>query len=329
MKLSVALCTYNGAAFLSEQLESIVAQTRLPDELIVCDDCSTDDTLRIVDAFTTDAPFPVIVHVNEQNLGSTKNFEQALKLCTGEIIALSDQDDVWHADKLRRIEDVFTSAPGVGLVTSDAELVDEGLRKINRRLWQETMTVRERRLTDEGQAFAVLLNRNVVTGATMAFRSRYKDLFLPLPDDLFLIHDGWIALLIASVSSIALLDEPLIKYRQHPRQQLGVRSKDAATPPDPPDTPARRREYYESEGEKLRRVRVRLESFGGAMPDEERRILRARVKQMQEKEQHFAVRGNLPENRLARVPVVLQELRSLRYHRHSKGFLSAAKDLVR
>ncbi|CAN5447276.1 hypothetical protein BH18ACI2_BH18ACI2_29040 [soil metagenome] len=326
MKLSVALCTYNGAAFLSKQLESIAAQTRLPDELIVCDDCSTDDTRRIVEAFIARAPFPVRLQINEQNLGSTKNFEQAIQLCAGEIIALSDQDDVWRADKLRRIAEVFASAPGVGLVISDAELVDEELRTFDRRLWQETMTARERRLMVEGQAFVVLLNRNVVTGATMAFRSRYKDLFLPLPDDLFLIHDGWIALVIASVSSIALLDEPLVKYRQHSGQQLVLRGKDA---PPPPDTPARRREYYSGEGEKLRRVRERLEAFGGATSDEEKRLLRTRIKQMREKEQHYAVRGDLPESRLARVSVVWRELRTHRYRRHSKGFLSAAKDLLR
>ena|SRR2546421_3140447 len=94
-KFLVAMCTYNGARHVREQLESFAAQTRLPaDELVICDDCSTDQTINILPDFGAGASFPVHIQVNKFNLGSTKNFEQAISFCHGDLIALSDQDDV-------------------------------------------------------------------------------------------------------------------------------------------------------------------------------------------------------------------------------------------
>ena len=84
-RISVAMCTYNGARFLPEQLESITMQTRLPDELVICDDQSTDESAEIIKAFLPHAPFAVRLEVNESNRGSTKNFEKAIGLCQGEI----------------------------------------------------------------------------------------------------------------------------------------------------------------------------------------------------------------------------------------------------
>ena len=86
MKISIALCTYNGAKFLQEQLDSIAFQTRIPDEMIICDDQSKDSTLEILKNFVSKASFPVRLFLNEKNLGSTKNFGKAIGLCTGDII---------------------------------------------------------------------------------------------------------------------------------------------------------------------------------------------------------------------------------------------------
>jgi len=105
--LSVAMCTYNGEQYLQEQLDSIIAQTRLPNEVVVCDDGSTDATLQILDEFQETAPFPVRIYRNGTRLGPTKNFEKAIKLCSGNVIALSDQDDVWMPHKLERLEEVL------------------------------------------------------------------------------------------------------------------------------------------------------------------------------------------------------------------------------
>src|SRR5215217_714545 len=108
-KFSVAMCTYNGARFVAEQLASIAAQTRPPDELVVCDDRSTDATIAYVREFARTAPFPVRIFENEKNVGSTKNFERALELCEGDFIAFGDQDDVWLPEKLRKLEDALAN----------------------------------------------------------------------------------------------------------------------------------------------------------------------------------------------------------------------------
>src|SRR4051812_33755133 len=126
--ISVALCTYNGAKYLPAQLASLVQQTHLPIELIVCDDSSTDATPQILKEFAAISPFSVRLQFNEANLGSTKNFEKAIGLCTGAVIATCDQDDVWLPQKLERIAAVFDKEPDVGLAFSDAILVDDELR---------------------------------------------------------------------------------------------------------------------------------------------------------------------------------------------------------
>jgi len=107
--------TYNGAAYLPEQLESIAAQTRLLDELVVCEDRSTDGRTReIVEAFAPKSPFQVRLSVNRKTQGSRTNFEQAIRRCAADIIFLCDQDDVWNQTKLARIEETFLSAPEIG-----------------------------------------------------------------------------------------------------------------------------------------------------------------------------------------------------------------------
>ncbi|MDQ3818842.1 MAG: glycosyltransferase family 2 protein, partial [Acidobacteriota bacterium] len=188
------MCTYNGARFLREQLESIAGQTRRPDELVVCDDRSTDETVRVLEEFAATAPFPVRLKVNERNLGSTRNFEQAISLCTGDLIALSDQDDVWLAEKLERIEEEFERRADIGLVFTDALVVDEELRPLGYTLWQKLgLDGEEQRRIKSGRSLDILLTGWTVTGATMAFRALYSELFIEIPEDLMMIHDGWIA----------------------------------------------------------------------------------------------------------------------------------------
>src|SRR6201999_469319 len=110
-RLSVALCTYNGERFLPQQLASMANQTRPPDELIVCDDRSSDRTIDIVREFAASAAYPVRIFENESNLGSAANFERAIRLCEGNLIALSDQDDIWYPIRLQRSEQELTAHP--------------------------------------------------------------------------------------------------------------------------------------------------------------------------------------------------------------------------
>lgn len=320
LKLSVAMCTYNGAAYLPAQLQSIAAQTRPPDELVVCDDCSTDASAQIVAAFAAGSPFPVRLYINERNLGSTANFEQAIGLCAGDIIALADQDDVWLGEKLARLEAVLAGSPDVGLVFSDAELVDAALQPLGRRLWATVGGDEARRkLRRRTSAFNLLLAGWTVTGATMAFRAEHRSLVLPIPLDIAMIHDGWIALLVGAVARVCLIEEPLLLYRQHAAQQIGAQVKAEA------DTSVRsalsRATSYAEGLLIIERARERLLLKGGS-------AAASAVRNLEAARRHFNMRARLPAARLRRLPLVLRELLTLRYHCYGKGLSSAAKDFL-
>ena len=135
-RISVALRTYNGERFLSRQLASMQQQTRLPDELVICDDCSTDHTVEILQDFAASAGFPVRLTRNQSNLGFVANFERAIQLCQGDLIALSDQVDIWDSTRLQRSEQEFLEHPEVGLVFSDADIIDDQDQPTGTHLWQ-------------------------------------------------------------------------------------------------------------------------------------------------------------------------------------------------
>lgn len=326
MKISVAMCTYNGARFLREQLQSIAAQTRPPDELVVCDDQSTDATREIIEDFAASAPFPVHLHLNEQNLGSTKNFERAIKLCGADVIALADQDDVWLPEKLERIEDCFEREPETGLVFTDAEVVDENLKPLGYRLWQSVgFGEAQRQLIRNGRVLDVLLPGWTVTGATMAFRASFRNLALEIPTDLALIHDGWIALLIGSVAGVTFLDEPLIKYRQHARQQIGAKERKdeaAAVGLDGAREALRRTNSYDEMIAIGTRAQQRLTEHSDVYKSEDA------LRKLDERLKHLRARANLPPGKFNRAGCVLRELLSGRYRRYSNGVFSAVKDLL-
>jgi glycosyltransferase involved in cell wall biosynthesis len=326
MKISVAMCTYNGARYLREQLDSIATQTRPPEELVVCDDGSSDATCEIINAFAANARFPVRLHVNEQNLGSTRNFEQAIRLCEGDIIALSDQDDVWLPEKMRRLEDCFQRDTQVGLVFTDAQVVDGDLRPLGYRLWESVgFDENQRRLVRSGRVLDVLLPGWTVTGATLAFRARFKELILDIPTNLALIHDGWIALMIASVAEISFIEEPLVKYRQHAEQQIGAKERkddSGAESLDGARQALRRTNSYDQMIAIGARVQERLAERSDSYKSD------SALAKLDQRMKHLRARANLPHGKLSRARCVLRELLSRRYHLYSNGLHSAIKDLL-
>jgi len=318
VRLSVAMCTYNGARFLKEQLDSIAAQTRRPDELIICDDRSLDATVKIIEAFASKAAFPVRLNINERNMGSTKNFEQATGLCSGDIIALSDQDDVWQPEKLRLIENAFLDAPGVGLVFSDAEVVAADLQPVGYRLWQSKgFGPAEQKKIAAGKSVEVLLKHNVVTGATMAFRANFRELFQPIPADW--VHDGWMALIVAACGSLAAIPAPLIQYRQHLKQQIGS-SKEGFFKQLAVSQRTESKTYL-SRLIQYRAAHDRLLQNIQAVTDEEV------IARLEGKIVHLTARCNIPRAIPRRLPVVIKELIARHYHLYANGWKSAAKDL--
>lgn len=324
MTLSIAMCTYNGSRYLDEQLESLLRQTRLPDELVVCDDGSSDATADILSAFAERAPFPVRIHINPVNLGSTKNFERAISLCTGDLIALSDQDDVWLPEKLERAEQMLAQRPEMLGVFSDAHVTDESLRPSNVSLWDAVSfdTGRRRRFRN-GQAFSVLLQRTVVTGTTFTFRAARRDLILPIPEQA--VHDAWIALMLAAVGEIAFLEVPLVLYRQHGRNQIGAAKHtvwDQVADAADPDSAGAKRAYLQKELQLSRLALQRLQESRYQFHDARKQKL------LVSKIQHLESRLSLPQGRLRRTIPIFKEMISGRYSKYSYGAFSAARDLA-
>ena len=128
LSVSVAMGAYNGTAFLEPQLASLAAQTRLPVELVVCDDNSRDDTVAVLERFAAQAPFEVRIVRNETNLGFGANFMKASGLCRGDLIAWCDQDDVWAPEKLARCVAAFETDPEAVLVVHSLQ-IGEGRRR--------------------------------------------------------------------------------------------------------------------------------------------------------------------------------------------------------
>lgn len=335
-KISIALCTYNGARYLEEQLSSFLQQTRLPDEIVICDDCSTDETPQIIENFSQIAPFPVHLYINETNLGCSGNFQRAISLCTGDFIFLSDQDDFWMPAKIAETEKAFDEAGEIGLVFSDAELVGENLEPLGINLWEIAFTSEEKQKTLEGRFFEVLLRRNVVTGATLAFRRDFRRSFTPIPTHIpYVIHDAWIALVISAKAEIRFIEKPLTKYRQHPAQQLGIdwksKQNNFADSKERTVSYAKSIAIHQKEKERLDKLKNELEKtpqFKEYLSSLDE-LIKANLEELREIITHYEVRKDLSQKRLEKILPITHELLSGRYHRFSKGFLSAAKDLVK
>ena len=316
MKIGVVLCTYNGERFLPDQLDSILAQERHPDEMLVQDDGSSDRTLAILDSYAAKAPFAFNVVRNQQNLGFVRNFEQAINRCDTDVIAVSDQDDYWRWDKLKKIEQIFASDERVGVLFSEAEIVDESLTPLGYGLLQglHVSSVDLERIQSH-DFLPPLLRRNLAPGATMALRSKVKQRMLPIPDGAY--HDEWMTLVAAMFGELAFCAEPLIRYRQHGSNLLGIRRESFRSRVR---KALRRIGYHED----LRRLKVienlyehacRLACPAGVLAEVEGKL------------EHLRMRTSLPSRRLARLKPVIFEFASGRYFKYS-SWRGVVRDLL-
>lgn len=208
--VSIAMCTYNGERFLREQLESIAAQTRLPDEVVICDDGSTDGTMEILRQWAGEVPFEVRVIQNEKNLGYAKNFEKAMALCTKDIVFLSDQDDVWLPKKIQEMLQVFEEKPKVGLVYCYAGTMDEKGNDVGFP-WNDFC-----RAYLKDSVFRMLSVRSndvCHSGCCGAFRSKLLFEIFPIKDNY--IHDLYIYLMGQAYMERYTLTHPLLYHRLH------------------------------------------------------------------------------------------------------------------
>ncbi|MCI9844937.1 glycosyltransferase family 2 protein [Flavobacterium pectinovorum] len=225
MYISVALCTYNGEKFIKKQLDSILNQTLKVNEIVICDDKSSDSTLAILEKYKADYPNIFKIFINESNLKSNKNFEKALSLTSGDYIFFSDQDDLWRLDKVDKIIRVFEKNKNIEGVFSNANLIDENDLILSKpiTLWDTVGFFEQKLTTPVNYLKYLMIEGNFVTGATICISKNVKDFCLPFDtNEKNFFHDYWIALLLAERNSLTCINENLISYRIHINQQIGV-----------------------------------------------------------------------------------------------------------
>lgn len=314
-KISVALCTYNGEQFLKAQLDSIVHQTVLVDEIVICDDGSTDSTIQLIEQYQKSCPISLHYFQNQTNLGSTRNFEKCIKLCKGNYIFLADQDDLWKKEKVETIMSLFEQHKQWMAIFSNAQIIDQAGHPTGKTSFEEI------EFTDElqakwksGNAFDILLKGYVVTGATLAIKKEIIDYVFPTPNLIKeLIHDGWIALYLSIFNQIGFTNSCLIEYRTHASQQVGFGKKGKKI------TLLDR--LKRDRTEKLQRILPNVKN-SAALVDHFSTLEGIPIRildLLKERKEHFAFRYQLSSNRLLRILPIFGHVLSGTYARQEVG----------
>jgi len=322
MNISVALCTHNGERYIGEQLRSILAQSVAPSEVIVSDDASSDRTIELVRAAMADHPsVSLTVLANATPLGVRRNFQQATLACSGDVIALSDQDDSWHPEKLERVLEVFALRPDVALVHTDARLVAGDGKPVGLTLLK-SLEVRpsEIREIHEGQAFAALLRRNLVTGATVVFRSSLMMSAAPFPESW--VHDEWIGIIAAATAPTELIERELVDYRQHGANQIGARKLTML------DKIRKLREPRQERNEHLVERAIDLTERLEELEQRGVQVDPVRMELARRKLAHERARLALPIARIRRVLPVLSATARGNYRSFGRGIQDVVRDIV-
>lgn len=313
--ISIAMATYNGARFIEEQLQSLAGQSRAPDEIVVTDDGSTDDTLAIVARFAERAPFPVRIHRNSKRLGYSANFAAALSLCQGDVQFLCDQDDIWFETKIER--SLAALGGGVAVVVNDQVILDP------KGATAGTVLANVRSLGFSDRTF--------VTGSCTAMTAEFAELALPFPPGI--AYDNWVNLLADMLAVRTLIEEPLQLYRRHeanttssifamrrPTQVDSLRRHGFADP----------RPAWSAEVENLQCYADRIierRTLAEQISSPEK--VAAALESISEEQGRYRDRaGLLGLSKVRRLPKVLR-LWSAGFYANFAGWKSAAKDLIR
>ena len=313
---SVAMATCNGGSFITDQLTSLADQSRRPDQLVICDDDSGDDTLERIEAFRDGSPFEIRLEKNPERLGVTANFEKAVSLCDGDIILLADQDDVWRPEKIERLAGSLEANPEWGLAFCNGSVMDSGLTPLGYDLWQALFfDTREQSRVRNGEAPYVFMRHVVAAGNTLAFRASHRSLLLPFPD-LPSTHDAWIAFMVSCVSGCGIIPEPLIRYRLHPDNLIGIHRFGWIDQ----FRQAQRQIEEDAFGQAASFFEMAKERLEGQIPKD----LESAI---QEKIQHSRTRSVMSERFLTRLPSIYTEWKTGRYQRCAYGLKSLAQDL--
>lgn len=319
--ISVVVATFNGAKFIEQQLNSVLDQSRLPEEIIVSDDGSNDETIstakRVLGDRASELGIRFQVVTRPQPLGVAKNFESAARMATEEFIAFADQDDVWERHKLETLAREFAENEDLLLVHSDAILIDDQGRSLGRGLLGSLRaTPWERRQLSSRAAIRALIRRNLITGATMMVRRPLVEQAPDVPPGW--LHDYWYAVLAASLGASTLNEEALIRYRQHGANQVGARKVGVSDV---------FRKFAEPQEDFREMQKIRSDAYKELMrskwpvSDLAKDLIVRRGR-------HFEKHRRLAARRVLRVIPILTMLLAGDYWRFRRGFLDAVRDLL-
>lgn len=317
MRISVAMATYNGERFLAEQLRSLAQQTRVPDELVICDDGSTDRTVAIAEDFARSSPFATHVHRNPSNLGYSANFAQAISRTTGDVIFICDQDDVWFPEKVERVSAAFAERPDVLAVVNNQLIADSDGKSSGATIFGN---MRRTGLPDT----------YLIAGSCTAVARPLLQLLLPNPEGI--PYDSWIGSVADLLGARILIEEPLQIYRRHGGN---------ATDPDVVASPSRWAEFrkysgvnpipaWRSEIGWRSILAERLQSYGTSLQQllPQGRIEAARSENSTRIKALLARISIIERPRLERAPAIIRAWCAGCYG-HFSGIKSAGRDLLR
>lgn len=322
--ISVALCTCNGARFIEEQIDSILAQTFPVAELVVHDDASDDDTVARACAVwerwhaLDPGRVPVMrVVSHRERRGVALNFQGALDDCNGEWLVLCDQDDRWHPKRMALLMSRLGARPSIRLLHGNARLIDADGHPLPHTLFEALgVSDAERSAIQQGRAIDVLLSRNLVTGAATILHRSLWEIARPVPARW--LHDEWIGMVAAVRSGIDMEVRELFDYRQHGGNQVGAHR---------PSWGEEFRRAFESRGgwhllqlERAMALQVRLPSLMADPPA-------ALVAAVDAKVAHHRARVDYPRHRAIRWVPVLREWATGRYARYGRGARGLIKDI--
>lgn len=219
--VDILLATYNGEKYLEAQLESILNQTYSNFRLLISDDCSSDNTKKILEKYK-EKDNRIITFFQEKNLGVIKNFEFLLKQVENKYYMFSDQDDIWKKNKIEKSIKKMEEF-NCDLVYTDLEVVDENLNVIYSSYWKLKGIYKKIKKYNN---FESLYLNNFITGCTIISKKEFIEKVLPLPNtSKYVLHDYWIPLIISQYGKIDYIEEPLIKYRQHKNNKIGSKKR--------------------------------------------------------------------------------------------------------
>ncbi|OIN61269.1 glycosyl transferase family 2 [Arsenicibacter rosenii] len=311
----------------------MLKQTLLPNEVVICDDGSTDGTIDLLYQYKATAPFEVHIFRNPVQLGFNKNFEQVLGRCTRDLVFICDQDDYWMPEKLEVMAAFMAENPDAQIAFNNAFVADDELNNLHELFWLRVRFDEEaQQQWKNGEAMEVLLDGPRMMGCATVIRHGFIPKLIPIPTDIpKYIYDGCISLVGAAYDAIRFVDKPLQLYRTHNSQQIGVRAA-----PVPPRTRLRDR-FTRPRAEKLEPLvfkRMQMEKIrqflAGRVPENS-----PAMQQLTRKLAHYTMRSTLSTNRLQRIYPVLRDLQRGLYHRYADAatdwyspYLAAIGDLL-